>query len=598
MSLLSKPISFWKNVAMVVLGNLVYRLLSLFLVLILIFWVLLLRNCDHEILVDEGSFLVIDMTNEWKENTEVPGSIGSFVDAEADVGLYDMLRLIDSAANDDRFEGIILRVGDCPNGYAAIREVRQALQRFQDKGKKVYAYGDVITQRGYYLASVADRLSMNEEGYVLMRGFGAELTYFGELLQSKLKMDIQVFRPDDNAFKSAVEPYTQNQSSEANKIQYRAILRGMYDIYAEDVSVSRGVDRQLLDRHFDSLSLRNPNALLNASLIDAVEPRHVFEEYVKSAQSKNLDDLRKVSLGQYYTEVIPKVNNDDEDHIALVFAEGSIVDGRGSLDQIGGDRYAKLFRELRDNKKVKGAVLRINSGGGSALASEIMWQEINAFAEEKPLIVSIGDVAASGGYYMACGGDYIYSESNAITGSIGVFGIIPNITQPLEEFLGVYTDTILLHDHATMNGITKPFSAYEKSIVQEGVNNTYNLFLKRVSDARQFSIDSAGKIARGRVYTGRQALTLGLVDEVGGLDKAVDHCLNEVDDDGVVKLKAYPQKERDALSLLMDSDEVGEQAKMIESVGNYITNNFGFMLDADVPQNNIYMMMPVVMDLE
>ena len=598
MSILRKSLGFWKNVGWVVLGNLVYRLLSFFLLLFLIVGILLLRNCDTESAVEEGSFLVLDMTTEWQENTEIPGSIGSFVDAEADVGLYDMLRLIDSAANDDRFEGIILRVGDCPNGYAAIREVRQALQRFQDKGKKVYAYGDVITQRGYYLASVADRLSMNEEGYVLMRGFGAELTYFGELLQSKLKMDIQVFRPDDNSFKSAVEPYTQNQSSEANKIQYRAILRGMYDIYAEDVSVSRGVDRQMLDRHFDSLRLRNPNALLNASLIDAVEPRHVFEEFVKSAQSKNLDDLRKVSLGQYYTEVIPEVKDDEDDHIALVFAEGSIVDGRGSLDQIGGDRYAKLFRELRDNKKVKGAVLRINSGGGSALASEIMWQEINAFAEEKPLIVSIGDVAASGGYYMACGGDYIYSESNAITGSIGVFGIIPNITQPLEEFLGVYTDTILLHDHATMNGITKPFSAYEKSIVQEGVNNTYNLFLKRVSDARQFSIDSAGKIARGRVYTGRQALNLGLVDEVGGLDKAVDHCLNEVDDDGTIKLKAYPQKERGALSLLMDSDEVSEQAKIIESVGNYITNNFGFMLDADVPQNNIYMMMPVVMDME
>ena len=598
MSILRKSLGFWKNVGWVVLGNLVYRLLSFFLLLFLIVGILLLRNCDTESAVEEGSFLVLDMTTEWQENTEIPGSIGSFVDAEADVGLYDMLRLIDSAAIDDRFEGIILRVGDCPNGYAAIREVRQALQRFQDKGKKVYAYGDVITQRGYYLASVADRLSMNEEGYVLMRGFGAELTYFGELLQSKLKMDIQVFRPDDNSFKSAVEPYTQNQSSEANKIQYRAILRGMYDIYAEDVSVSRGVDRQMLDRHFDSLRLRNPNALLNASLIDAVEPRHVFEEFVKSAQSKNLDDLRKVSLGQYYTEVIPEVKDDEDDHIALVFAEGSIVDGRGSLDQIGGDRYAKLFRELRDNKKVKGAVLRINSGGGSALASEIMWQEINAFAEEKPLIVSIGDVAASGGYYMACGGDYIYSESNAITGSIGVFGIIPNITQPLEEFLGVYTDTILLHDHATMNGITKPFSAYEKSIVQEGVNNTYNLFLKRVSDARQFSIDSAGKIARGRVYTGRQALSLGLVDEVGGLDKAVDHCLNEVDDDGTIKLKAYPQKERGALSLLMDSDEVSEQAKIIESVGNYITNNFGFMLDADVPQNNIYMMMPVVMDME
>lgn len=598
MSILRKSLGFWKNVGWVVLGNLVYRLLSFFLLLFLIVGILLLRNCDTESAVEEGSFLVLDMTTEWQENTEIPGSIGSFVDAEADVGLYDMLRLIDSAANDDRFEGIILRVGDCPNGYAAIREVRQALQRFQDKGKKVYAYGDVITQRGYYLASVADRLSMNEEGYVLMRGFGAELTYFGELLQSKLKMDIQVFRPDDNSFKSAVEPYTQNQSSEANKIQYRAILRGMYDIYAEDVSVSRGVDRQLLDSHFDSLRLRNPNALLNASLIDAVEPRHVFEEFVKSAQSKNLDDLRKVSLGQYYTEVIPEVKDDEDDHIALVFAEGSIVDGRGSLDQIGGDRYAKLFRELRDNKKVKGAVLRINSGGGSALASEIMWQEINAFAEEKPLIVSIGDVAASGGYYMACGGDYIYSESNAITGSIGVFGIIPNITQPLEEFLGVYTDTILLHDHATMNGITKPFSAYEKSIVQEGVNNTYNLFLKRVSDARQFSIDSAGKIARGRVYTGRQALSLGLVDEVGGLDKAVNHCLNEVDDDGTIKLKAYPQKERGALSLLMDSDEVSEQAKIIESVGNYITNNFGFMLDADVPQNNIYMMMPVVMDME
>ena len=203
------------------IGNMLSRLLSFLFIVFLVILVFMLRGCGKESFVEEDSYLVIDMTKEWSENTAISGSLGEVFDAEADVGLHDMLRLIDSASDDERIAGIILRVGDCPNGYASIREVRQALERFQDKDKPVFAYGDVVTQRGYYLASVADRLSMNAEGYVLMRGFGAELTYFGELLQSKLKMDIQVFRPDDNAFKSAVEPFVQNQSSPENKAQYR-----------------------------------------------------------------------------------------------------------------------------------------------------------------------------------------------------------------------------------------------------------------------------------------------------------------------------------------------------------------------------------------
>ena len=413
--------------------------------------------------------------------------LGEVFDAEANVGLHDMLRLIDSASDDERIAGIILRVGDCPNGYASIREVRQALERFQEKDKPMFAYGDVVTQRGYYLASVADRFSMNAEGYVLMRGFGAELTYFGELLQSKLKMDIQVFRPDDNAFKSAVEPFIQNQSSPENKAQYREILRGMYGVYAEDIAASRGIELSSLDNSFNTLSLRNPRALLAASLIDTVEPKFAFEEYILSNTGGDEDGLQEVSLGQYYNEVISTLDVDEEDHIAIVYAQGSIVDGKGSRDEIGGDKFAEIFHDLRKDDQVKGVVLRINSGGGSALASEVMWQEINALSEVKPLIISIGDVAASGGYYMACGGDYIYSESNAITGSIGVFGIIPNVTAPLEEFLGVYSDTILLHNHATMNGVTQPFSDYERKVIQDGVNSTYDLFLNRVSDGRSTS---------------------------------------------------------------------------------------------------------------
>ena len=221
MSIQGKSKGFWASVGTVVVGNMLSRLVSVLLVVFLIVFVLMLRTCGEESLVEEDSYLVIDITKEWSENTATQGSLGEVFDAEAIVGLHDMLRLIDSAGNDDRIAGIILRVGDCPNGYASIREVRQALERFQEKDKPIFAYGDVVTQRGYYLASVADRFSMNAEGYVLMRGFGAELTYFGELLQSKLKMDIQVFRPDDNDFKSAVEPFVQSQSSPENKAQYR-----------------------------------------------------------------------------------------------------------------------------------------------------------------------------------------------------------------------------------------------------------------------------------------------------------------------------------------------------------------------------------------
>ena len=598
MSIQGKSRGFWTSVGSVVVGNMLSRLVFVLLVVFLIVFVLILRTCGEESLVEEDTYLVIDITKEWSENTATSGNLGGVFDAEAIVGLHDMLRLIDSASNDERIAGIILRVGDCPNGYASIREVRQALERFQEKDKPIFAYGDVVTQRGYYLASVADRFSMNAEGYVLMRGFGAELTYFGELLQSKLKMDIQVFRPDDNAFKSAVEPFVQNQSSPENKAQYREILRGMYGVYAEDVTASRGIEMSSLDKSFDGLSLRNPRALLAASLIDTVEPRFVFEEFVLSHAGEDEDGVKEISLGQYYNEVFSTFDNQEEDHIAIVYAQGSIVDGKGNRNEIGGDRFEEIFHDLRKNKKVKGVVLRINSGGGSALASEVMWQEINALSQVKPLIISIGDVAASGGYYMACGGDYIYSESNAITGSIGVFGIVPNVTAPLEEFLGVYSDTILLHDHATMNGVTQPFSDYERKVIQDGVNSTYDLFLNRVSKGRSLAIDRVREIAQGRVYTGRQALSIGLIDEIGGLDQAVSHCIEEAELDKDVVLKAYPSKEIDGLSLLLNAQELEDEVKLLESIGDYVTSSLPFMIHRDMPQKNIYMMMPVVMDVE
>ena len=598
MSIQGKSRGFWASVGSVMVGNILSRLVSVLLVVFLIVFVLMLRTCGEESLVKENSFLVIDMTKEWSDNTAVPGDLGLVVNAKAIVGLHDILRLIDSASNDDRIAGIILRVGDCPNGYASIREVRLALERFQEKDKPIFAYGDVVTQRGYYLASVADRFSMNAEGYVLMRGFGAELTYFGELLQSKLKMDIQVFRPDNNAFKSAVEPFVQSQSSPENKAQYREILRGMYGVYAEDVAASRGIETSSLDRAFDGLSLRNPRALLAASLIDTIEPRFVFEEFVLAHAGGDEDGVKEVSLGQYYNEVFSTFDDEEEDHIAIVYAQGSIVDGKGNRDDIGGDKFAEIFHDLRKDDQVKGVVLRINSGGGSALASEVMWQEINALSEVKPLIISIGDVAASGGYYMACGGDYIYSESNAITGSIGVFGIIPNVTAPLGEFLGVYSDTILLHDHATMNGVTQPFSDYERNVIQEGVNSTYELFLNRVADGRNLPVDSVREIAQGRVYTGHQALSIGLIDAMGGLDQAVSHCIEEAELDKGVALKAYPNREIDGLSLLMNAQELEDEVKLVQSIGDYVSSSLPFIIHRDMPQKNIYMMMPVVMDVE
>lgn len=598
MSIQGKSTGFWRSVGPVMVGNMLSRLLSVLFVVVLIVMVLLLRSCGAESPVKEGSFLVLDITKEWSENTATPGSLGAVFDAQANVGLHDMLRLIDSASNDDRIAGIILKVGDCPNGYASIREVRRALERFQEKGKEVFAYGDVVTQRGYYLASVANRFSMNAEGYVLMRGFGAELTYFGELLQSKLNMDIQVFRPDDNAFKSAVEPFVQNQSSPENKAQYREILQGMYSVYAEDVAASRKIQAGALDSAFDQLTLRNPRALLAASLLDAVEPRFAFEDYILSSTGKDEEEVQEVSLGQYYTDKILAVDEEEEEHIAIVYAQGSIVDGKGSREEIGGDKFADILNTLRKNEKVKGVVLRINSGGGSALASEVMWQEINALSEVKPLIISIGDVAASGGYYMACGGDYIYSESNAITGSIGVFGIIPNVTVPLEEYLGVTTDTILLHDHATMNGITQPFSDFERDVIQDGVNSTYDLFLTRVSGGRSISMDRVREIAQGRVYTGRQALEIGLIDEIGGLDQALSHCIKEAELDENVSLKAYPGKEIDGLSLLMNSQDLEDEVKLVESIGDYVSSTLPFMIHHKIPQKNVYMMMPVLIDVE
>ncbi len=439
------------------------------------------------------------------------------------LSFFSALRAIDAAATDDRIKGIYLRMNGLGgvSDTAQAEELREALKHFKESGKFIISYNETYGQGQYYLATVADKIYMQPEGTFDWAGLSLQSLFFKGLLD-KLGIEVQIFRPTACKYKSAVEPYFLKKMSPENRAQTEAMISSMWQTITTAISESRGVSVEELNRLADNLSVILPEEAVKAGLIDGVkyedEMETVFEEL---GVEKGLDDeLNFVTLGGYASQVGADVKKLTAPAVAIVYAEGQIVDGEGTDGMIYGNTLAAKLREVRLDEDVKSVVLRVNSPGGSALASDLIWREMELLKAEKPVIVSMGGYAASGGYYISAPADAIVSDRMTLTGSIGVFGMIPNYGKAMEQKLGITIDEVKTNASAGMGGF-KALSPNEHRAIMRSVDRVYERFTSLVAEGRNLSIERVLELAGGRVYTGAEALEIGLVDMNGGLKAAI-----------------------------------------------------------------------------
>lgn len=488
--------------------------------------------------VGNKAVLVVDLNQTYKEQAQDNPLAALGGDDESDVpGVYDLVRLIRRARADSAIHGIYLKCNGDPNGFATNEEIRLALEDFKKGGKFIYAYGDVVPQKAYYVAGIADRIYCNPKGGVEWRGFATDMLYLKDALD-RLEIQPQIFYA--GKFKSATEPLRETKMTDANRLQLTELLGDFYNRFLYSTAKARGLDTAVLRKCVNENLIRFAQDALDYKLVDGLK----YDDEVKDEIRGKLDIDRHsyinfISAGKYAKAVNFKASGRDE--ISLIYAEGEVVDGKGEKEEIGSDTYRWLIRKARFDKDIKAIVIRVNSGGGSSLASENIWREVSlARKEGKPVVISFGDVAASGAYYLSCNADSIFALPGTITGSIGVFSIVPNLQGFFKNKLGVTFDGVKTAPEADILTVTRPLSPSERMLIQNDVDTIYKDFKTRVSDGRKKPVEFIDSIAQGRVWSGTMGLSLGLVDRIGTLQDAVD-CAARMAKTDDYRLVEYPE---------------------------------------------------------
>jgi protease IV len=439
-------------------------------------------------------------------------------------GLNFILNQIHKAKLDPKVTGIFLDLKSPMAGLATMQEIRDALVDFKSSGKWIVAYSDFYSQGAYYLASSADEIYMEPEGLLEFKGLRSDVTFMKGLLK-KIGVDVQVIKPKNNKFKSAVEPFMLDSMSEANEEQLNKILNSIWGHIAQDVAASRNMTLDQVNTAVNELASRTSQTALDAHLIDGIKYRDELVELLKSKSGTEEDEPVLVSLNDYSSSAVKDFIDLEKvfakDKIAVIYGLGSIDMGEGDEESIGSDGLAKQISEARKDSSIKAIVLRVNSPGGSALASDVIWREMTLAKKTKPVIVSMGDVAASGGYYISCNADMIFASEMTITGSIGVFGMIPNTAGLEEGFLGLKHDGVKTHQYADIMDIHRPLRSSEMEIWQGMVDHIYDDFTGKVASGRSMEQSSVDSIGQGRIWSGVDALGNRLIDAHGGLDEAI-----------------------------------------------------------------------------
>ncbi len=480
------------------------------------------------------------------------------------LGLQEIRETITQAKTDDNIKGIFLDVDMlASSGIVSTTNLREAILDFRESGKFVVAYAKYYTQGAYYLASAADKVYVNPLGIVDFRGFAVQIPFFKEMLD-KIGVDMQIFYAGQ--FKSATEPYRLTEMSDQNKFQTREYLGTIYRDFLSDISKTRDISVDALDEIANNYTGGMPEGALEAGLVDALGHRNEAMDELR--QRLGLDEEEKVSmlsLKEYNRSNPPDKDYSVRDKIAVVYAEGSILDGKGENGTIGDEKYTDIIEDLRRDDRVKAIVLRVNSPGGSAMASENIWKELSLARQEGiPVVVSMGDYAASGGYYIASASDSIYAEPKTLTGSIGVFSIIPNARELLDDKIGISFDSVKTTDVAA--GITPFFdlTPKEERFLQQRTDMMYETFLQRVAENRNMSRDSVHEIAQGRVWTGLKAEEIGLVDRIGNLEDAIETASGMAGIE-TFRLSEYPQV-KDPLQELLENVMGMEESMVAEQL--------------------------------
>ena len=474
--------------------------------------------------------------------------------SQSALGLNQILENIDKAKNDDKITGVFLDLSFIQAGFGTVEEIRNALLDFKESGKWIISYSEIYSQKAYYLASVSDEIYVYPEGIIDFRGLRTTLAFLKGTME-KLDIEPQVIRGSNNKFKSAVEPFIMEEMSQANRMQTEAWLGSMWEHMVKGISESRSISTDELMRIADNYEVQTAEDAVALGMASSIKYYDEVIDILKfKTETDEEDDINSVSMTKYLKAPDNSSNNGvpfyKKDAIAVIYASGNIISGEGDNETIGSEKFAKSIRSARRDSSIKAIVLRVNSPGGSALASDVIWREVILAKAEKPVVVSMGDVAASGGYYISAAANEIFAMPTTVTGSIGVFGIIPNMKGFFNDKLGMTFDGVKTGEFADFGEVTRPLTDAEYNILQTSVDRTYDEFITIVSEGRDIEKQEVDDIGQGRVWSGVNAIDLNLVDKFGGLNAAIDRAaeLAEIDD---YRIKNLP-KRKDPFQQLME----------------------------------------------
>lgn len=503
------------------------------------------------------------------------------------IGLPNILSAIKSAEENTDIKGIRLRSDYINAGWPQTRSIRNALNNFKKTGKFIYAYGDFFTQKGYYLSSIADSIFLNPVGDLEFKGLASEVLYYKDF-QDQYGFKMEVIR--HGKYKSAVEPFLQNKMSDENKTQISSLLNDVWSVIKEEISISRNLNENTIDRLASNNNFSIPQNAVNARLVDDLVYEDVFDQKIKTRLGIELNDkLDKVNISQINSTSL-NYNSKIKDRIGVIFAEGPILYGEGTEDIVAQGVFVETINELAKDDWIKAVVVRVNSPGGSALTSELLWRSIEQLKKSKPVIVSIGNIAASGGYYIATGADYIFADPMSITGSIGVFATLPNVSNFLDN-IGINAQTVQTHPNSLGYSPYQDINNEFKNRIKIGIENTYETFKNRVINGRSLDPNIVEKISQGRVWSGKQAYKLGLIDSLGGLQAAINFAAKKVslDEYNVIE---YPQFEESLEKIFMGITpeiQIKSTLEILILKENFLNNKFKI----NKPQKSfLYTMLP------
>lgn len=555
---------------------------------------------DSDVSIKDNSILYMNFEDEMGDrssNDPFENFDFSTFSTTPKIGLNDLLKNLKKAQHDDRIKGLFLDLTIVDIGFSRMNEIRNAMKEFRESGKFIYTYGDVLEQNAYYLATAGDKIFLNPGGLMQLSGLSSQRMFFKGSLE-KLEIDMQVIR--HGKFKSAVEPFTRENMSEANRLQTEVFINGLWNNMVKEMAASRNLQIDQIQQVANSLAVNSPESAVDLGLIDGVKYRdEVLAELKTLTETEDDGDLAFVKMVKYTKAKVSsdkeKSLSDYKNKIAVVYASGDIMLGESQDGSMGSQTIAKAIEDARKNENVKAMVLRVNSPGGSSLASDIIWREVELTKAVKPVIVSMGNLAASGGYYISCGADKIVADANTITGSIGVFGLIPNAKGMLNNKLGITIDTVNTNTYSDMGTPFRSMKPKEIAYITEMVERIYDDFVSKVSEGRSMSYAEVDSIGQGRVWTGSDALKLGLVDEIGGLERAIEIAaeLSEMEDYSILELP----EEKDALESLFKDFSEDIESKMAKKYFGADYTKLNAMYKS-FSEGGIYMRMPFNLYIE